>query len=68
MTIPKLLLQSILGISTALPRGKICDPGMDSLQKKEYNTMDAHIFVVNDSEMLLKFQDYTHFGQNINME
>ncbi len=36
-------------------------------ENEEYNTMGARTIIANDSKLLLKFQDYAHFGHNINI-
>ena len=41
---------------------KFSTPGaIHHKNKKEYITLDVRIFITNDSQMLLKFQDYNMF-------
>ncbi len=57
-------VQPILGISIHSANSDFCEPGTDILRpgslqnKKEYNTMEAHMIVTNDHTLLIKLQEY----------
>ncbi len=66
MTVPKPPVKPILGISIHVAQ----EPGSDPVlhEKMEYSKMEAPLIDDDcryDLKLLIKLQEYTHFGNNI---